>query len=46
MVELLIAVALMVAVVGSLLAWVVRADRRRRFETVGGPSRSRREEVT
>lgn len=33
MVELLIAVALMVAVVGSLLVWVVRADRRRRLET-------------
>jgi hypothetical protein len=44
MVEFLIAVALMFAVVGSLLAWVVRADRRRRLET-GGPSSSGREEV-
>jgi hypothetical protein len=44
MVDLLIAVALMVAVVGALLAWVVRADRRRRLEADASP-RAGKEEV-
>lgn len=37
MIDLLIAVVLMVAVVSLLLAWVVRADRRRRLEIGGSP---------
>ena len=32
MIDFLIAVVLMVAVVGLLMAWVVRADKRRRLE--------------
>ena len=35
MTDFLIALILMVAVVGPLLAWLVRADKRRRLETVG-----------
>ena len=44
MIDLLIAVVLMVAVVSLLLAWVVRADRRRRLE-VGESPRTGTEEV-
>jgi hypothetical protein len=43
MVDLLIALALMVAVVGALLAWVVRADRRRRLEAGASPGRENEE---
>jgi hypothetical protein len=43
MVDLLIAVVLMVAVVGSLLAWVVRADKRRRLEAGASPGRGNEE---
>ena len=37
MVDLLIALGLMVAVVGPLLAWIVRADRRRRLHAGASP---------
>jgi len=44
MIDFLIAVVLMVAVVGPLLVWVVRADRRRPLE-VGLPPKAGKEEV-
>ncbi len=44
MIDLLIAVSLMVAVVGPLLYWVVRADKRRRLH-VGEPAGAAKEEV-
>jgi len=44
MIDFLIAVALMVAVVGPLLVWVVRADRRRRLEA-GSLPKAGKEEV-
>jgi hypothetical protein len=43
MIDFLIAVALMVAVVGPLLAWVVRADRRRRLEAGLSPKAGKEE---
>jgi uncharacterized Tic20 family protein len=44
MIDFLIAVALMVAVVGPLLVWVVRTDRRRRLDAGLSP-KSGKEEV-
>ena len=44
MIDFLIAISLMVAVVGPLLFWVVRADRRRRLH-VGEPTGAAKEEV-
>ena len=44
MTDFLIALVLMVAVVGPLLAWLVRADKRRRLEA-GESTGIRKEEV-
>jgi len=44
MVDFLIAIVLMVAVVGPLLVWVVRADKRRRLDA-GEPAGAAKEEV-
>ena len=44
MIDFVIALALMVAVVAPLLAWFVRADRRRRLEA-GEPPGTGKEEV-
>jgi hypothetical protein len=43
MIDLVIAIALMVAVVGPLMVWVVRADRRRRLEAGVSPGASTEE---
>jgi FlaG/FlaF family flagellin (archaellin) len=37
MIDLVIAIVLMIAVVGVLLAWVVWADKRRRLEAAESP---------
>ncbi len=43
MIDFLIALVLMVAVVGPLLAWVVRADKRRRIEAGAAPGAGKEE---
>jgi len=43
MVDFLIAIVLMVAVVGPLLVWVVRTDKRRRLEAGESPGTGKEE---
>ena len=43
MTDFLIALILMVAVVGPLLAWLVRADKRRRLEAGATPGAGKEE---
>ena len=43
MIDFLIAVVLMVAVVGPLLAWIARADKRRRLDAGTAPGAGKEE---